>query len=108
MRWPEAYVLAGELAEAGGNHETAFACYEERMRVFVRGKQDTGRHLASSFAPETEVRIILRNLATRLMVIPFVADALIGRDLRDNSRLPDYARLKPSRQNGYASNEAAL
>jgi 2-polyprenyl-6-methoxyphenol hydroxylase-like FAD-dependent oxidoreductase len=30
-----AYVLAGELAAAGGEHRTAFARYEERMREFV-------------------------------------------------------------------------
>jgi hypothetical protein len=32
----------------------------------------------------------LRNHLTRLLVIPAVADFLIGRDLRDDFDLPDY------------------
>jgi 2-polyprenyl-6-methoxyphenol hydroxylase-like FAD-dependent oxidoreductase len=89
----EAYVLAGELAAAGGNHSTAFSSYQERMMSFVRRKQATARDLAVSFVPETEFRIIMRDLATRLMVIPCIADAFIGRDLRDDIRLPEYERL---------------
>lgn len=37
-----AYVLAGELARAGGDHAAAFAAYHERMRGFV----ETNQHLA--------------------------------------------------------------
>lgn len=32
-----AYVLAGELAEAGGDHRVAFARYEEEIRDYARG-----------------------------------------------------------------------
>ncbi|HJR76181.1 MAG TPA: hypothetical protein VJ805_04380 [Nitrospiraceae bacterium] len=45
------------------------------------------------FVPKTEFGIILRDLATRLMVILCMADAFIGRDLRDDIRLPEYERL---------------
>ena len=90
----EAYVLAGELAAAGGDHNAAFSCYVERMMSFIRRKQATARDLAASFVPETEFRIILRDLATRLMVIPCLADAFIGRDLRDSFRLPEYEHLR--------------
>lgn len=35
-----AYVLAGELAEAQGNHQTAFSRYEELVRPFAKQNQD--------------------------------------------------------------------
>jgi 2-polyprenyl-6-methoxyphenol hydroxylase-like FAD-dependent oxidoreductase len=89
----EAYVLAGELSRANGNHEAAFARYEERLMPFVRHKQGSARNLASSFAPETALRILLRDIATRLMAIPFLADAFVGRDLRDDIELPEYEHL---------------
>jgi 2-polyprenyl-6-methoxyphenol hydroxylase-like FAD-dependent oxidoreductase len=34
-----AYVLAGELADAGGDHARAFANYETRLRDYVRDNQ---------------------------------------------------------------------
>lgn len=86
----EAYVLAGELAEGGVTLETAFARYEERMMPFVRGKQESARNLAASFVPETQIRLLIRDFATRLMNIPFLGDAIIGRELRDDIQLPEY------------------
>ncbi|WP_219460354.1 FAD-dependent monooxygenase [Nonomuraea rhizosphaerae] len=35
-----AYVLAGEIKEAGGDHRTALAAYEREMRDYVKGNQD--------------------------------------------------------------------
>lgn len=86
----EAYVLAGELARAQGGHRAAFAAYERRLRDFVVGKQRGARSFASSFAPRTAWGIRLRNLASRLMRFPSVAEFLIGRTLRDRVELPDY------------------
>jgi 2-polyprenyl-6-methoxyphenol hydroxylase-like FAD-dependent oxidoreductase len=34
-----AYVLAGELAQAGGDHVAAFAAYERELRGYVTGNQ---------------------------------------------------------------------
>jgi 2-polyprenyl-6-methoxyphenol hydroxylase-like FAD-dependent oxidoreductase len=86
----EAYVLAGELHRAGDDYETAFACYEERMMPFLRGKQESAVKFASSFAPKTAVGIQVRNLVARLLRLPLVADFFIGRDLLGEVRLPDY------------------
>jgi 2-polyprenyl-6-methoxyphenol hydroxylase-like FAD-dependent oxidoreductase len=86
----EGYVLAGELATAGGDHLAAFARYQERMRPFLQRKQKSAAKFASSFAPKTGVGIAVRNLVTRLLGIPYVADYVIGRDLRDDLALPDY------------------
>ncbi|MFG3437725.1 FAD-dependent monooxygenase [Nonomuraea sp. NPDC047897] len=38
-----AYILAGELAVAGGDHTAAFAAYEREMRGFVAEHQQMGR-----------------------------------------------------------------
>ena len=51
---------------------------------FVHGKQRTARDLAESSVPETEIRILIRDLATRLIAIPFLDDSSINRDLRDD------------------------
>ncbi|WP_431906727.1 FAD-dependent monooxygenase [Nonomuraea jabiensis] len=37
-----AYVLAGELAAAGGDHEVVFAAYESALREYVAGNQEIG------------------------------------------------------------------
>jgi 2-polyprenyl-6-methoxyphenol hydroxylase-like FAD-dependent oxidoreductase len=86
----EAYVLAGELHTCGGDFATAFAQYETRLMPFLEKKQQSAVRLASSFAPRTSFGIALRNLVTRLLDVPFVAQFVIGRDLRDNITLPPY------------------
>lgn len=85
----EAYVLAGEIARAGNDHAAAFARYEERMQPFLAAKQASARKFASSFVPETDFGVAFRNWMMRLMVIPPVANFLVG-DLNDNIDLPDY------------------
>ncbi|MFI6509977.1 FAD-dependent monooxygenase [Streptosporangium sp. NPDC050855] len=58
-----AYVLAGELAEAGGDHRTAFRAYEEAFRGYARVARQGG---AGSFlAPATRRGIRMRNLLFR-------------------------------------------
>jgi 2-polyprenyl-6-methoxyphenol hydroxylase-like FAD-dependent oxidoreductase len=87
----EAYVLAGELAQCGGAHEAAFAAYAARLRPFVAAKQRSATKFAASFVPRTAFGIWLRNQATRLMALPGVATLLLGRAVRDDFALPDYA-----------------
>jgi 2-polyprenyl-6-methoxyphenol hydroxylase-like FAD-dependent oxidoreductase len=86
----EAYVLAGELRNSGGDHVAAFARYEERMMPFLKRKQGFAARFAASFAPKTAYGITFRNLVTRLLRLPFVGAYLFGRDLRDDIKLPDY------------------
>ncbi|KXP00655.1 FAD-dependent monooxygenase [Tsukamurella pseudospumae] len=47
-----AYVLAGELATAKWNPDTAFARYEQRMRPFVEANQEIARLNAASRDPD--------------------------------------------------------
>jgi len=86
----EAYVLAGELQDCGGDHIAAFAHYQERMMPFLKRKQESTAKFASSFAPKSAFGIAVRNLVSRLLRIPFLADFFIGRNLRDDIKLPAY------------------
>ena len=86
----EAYVLAGELMRARGDHREAFAAYEARLRPLLTQKQKSARDFASSFAPRTRLGLWFRDQMTRLMGIPVVANALLGASVRDDCDLPDY------------------
>jgi 2-polyprenyl-6-methoxyphenol hydroxylase-like FAD-dependent oxidoreductase len=86
----EAYVLAGELHESGGDHARAFARYEERLMPFLRRKQESAAKFASSFTPKTAFGVALRNQISRLFWIPPIAKAFLGRIVRDDITLPDY------------------
>src|SRR6516162_6777551 len=86
----EAYVLAGELRNCGGDYSAAFARYEERLMPLLKRKQKSAAKFASSFAPKTAFGIAFRNLVMRLMWLRFVVDFFIGRELRDQVELPDY------------------
>lgn len=85
-----AYVLANELAGAGSDYAKAFSGYETRLRAFIERKQRAAESFASSFAPKTELGITFRNFVTRLLAIPGMARLVIGRDIRDAIRLPEW------------------
>jgi 2-polyprenyl-6-methoxyphenol hydroxylase-like FAD-dependent oxidoreductase len=86
----ESYVLAGELKRAGGDHDAAFGEFERKLRPLIERKQKSARNFASSFAPRTRFGLWFRDQMTKFMAIPFVAEALIGADIRDDFDLPDY------------------
>ncbi|MEW9549849.1 FAD-dependent monooxygenase [Nonomuraea sp. NPDC050783] len=54
-----AYVLAGELAAAGGDHRRAFAAYERQMRPYARIARNG--NAGPFLAPGTPSRIRMRN-----------------------------------------------
>ena len=87
----EAYVLAGELNRAGQDYREAFRRCEQRLRPFIEGKQKSAQKFASAFAPKTRVGVWFRNQVVKLMGIRLVADFFIGRAVRDDFDLPEYA-----------------
>ena len=93
-----AYVLAGELARAGGQHAPAFGSYEALLRKYIAGKQDGAERFASVFAPRTAWGLGLRNQVIRAFAIPGVARFAVGRDIVDSLRLPDYRWPSPAAQ----------
>ncbi|MBX3480743.1 MAG: FAD-binding domain [Caulobacter sp.] len=86
----EAYVLAGELARAGGDHRAAFAAHEARLRPFITGKQKAAEGMAASFVPRTALGVWFRNLVTRVMAVPGLAELFLGGSVKDDFDLPDY------------------
>lgn len=86
----EAYVLAGELARAGGDYRHAFAAYEARLRPFISAKQAGAVHYIRFFATKTQFGLWFRNLAMRTMNFGPLATLLAG-GIRDDFELPDYA-----------------
>jgi 2-polyprenyl-6-methoxyphenol hydroxylase-like FAD-dependent oxidoreductase len=86
-----AYVLAGELKRANGQHEVAFSNYERRLMPFVGAKQDSAARFARSFAPRTRHGLVLRNAVLNAFRIPGLAWLTLGRDLTDRLKLPDYS-----------------
>lgn len=86
----EAYVLAGELACAGGDYRRAFDAYETRLRPFVEGKQAAAQKLLPVFATQTRLGIWFRDLVMRTMNFGPLADLLITRSMRDEFEVPNY------------------
>lgn len=86
----EAYVLAGELACAGGDYRRAFGAYEKRLRPFVDGKQAAAQKYLPVFATQTRAGIWLRDLVMRTMNFRPLADLVLNRSVRDDFELPDY------------------
>ena len=85
-----AYILAGELAKAAGQHDIAFANYEKILRGFVEKKQRGAERFASAFAPKTWLGLFFRNQVIRAAAIPGFARFTFGRDIIDTLQLPDY------------------
>jgi 2-polyprenyl-6-methoxyphenol hydroxylase-like FAD-dependent oxidoreductase len=85
-----AYILAGELHEAGDDYERAFSRYQEIFAPFVRGKQKAALRFASVFAPKSKTALFVRNRIINLLRIPAVANLTFSRELMDELALPEY------------------
>lgn len=87
-----AYVLAGELGRADGDHRAAFARYEEVMRPYVAASHTLPPGGVDGFLPRGRFMLRMRILSARLMhhwpMRQLVAKML---DKSDAIELPDYA-----------------
>ncbi|WP_328908184.1 FAD-dependent monooxygenase [Streptomyces sp. NBC_00234] len=90
-----AYVLAGELARAQGDHRVAFARYESRLRNYARGCQAGGDRTGKFLAPATAAGIRFRNT---VLSRPLFLNGMLrlGERVSSTVSLPDYA-VEPSR-----------
>ncbi|MGC9667492.1 FAD-dependent monooxygenase [Planosporangium sp. 12N6] len=83
-----AYVLAGELATAGGDHRAAYEAYERRMRTYA-GRWQRGANPGKFLAPASAWGLWLRNSALRTTVVKRML--LSGTTaLATDAGLPDY------------------
>ncbi|MFB6573066.1 MULTISPECIES: FAD-dependent monooxygenase [Streptomyces] len=90
-----AYVLAGELAQAQGEHRTAFTRYESRLRKYAKGCQAGGDRTGKFLAPATATGMRLRN--TLLSRSLFLNGMLkLGERVSSTVALPGYP-ADPSR-----------
>jgi 2-polyprenyl-6-methoxyphenol hydroxylase-like FAD-dependent oxidoreductase len=87
----QAYLLAGELQRAGGDHRAAFHRYEWMLRPLIAQKQKSARAFASVFAPKTSLGLWTRNQATKLLNVRPLADWIIRHEFGDDIELPAYA-----------------
>jgi 2-polyprenyl-6-methoxyphenol hydroxylase-like FAD-dependent oxidoreductase len=62
-----AYVLAGELAAAGGDHVRAFAAYERELGEYVRRSRQFAINAAKSLIPSSNFQLWMMMHALRLL-----------------------------------------
>ncbi|PWK64716.1 2-polyprenyl-6-methoxyphenol hydroxylase-like FAD-dependent oxidoreductase [Streptomyces sp. CG 926] len=90
-----AYVLAGELAAAHGDHRVAFGRYEEEMRAYATGCQKMGGGVAKLMVPGNRLMATLLNRYYKVM--PYLPGkdmaAKIARKAAENITLRDYCAL---------------
>jgi 2-polyprenyl-6-methoxyphenol hydroxylase-like FAD-dependent oxidoreductase len=88
-----AYVLAGELAAARGDHRVAFARYEQLLRPYVARGQKQARGGRDFLAPPTAKKIRQRDRFFRML--PYLPAKGLIRYLSTRTaaaiKLPDYA-----------------
>ncbi|SHM94509.1 MULTISPECIES: FAD-dependent monooxygenase [Streptomyces] len=87
-----AYVLAGELAAARGDHRVAFERYEEEMREYAVGCQKMGNGVAKLMVPGSRALATLLNRYYKVM--PYLPGknmaSKTARKAAENIRLRDY------------------
>ncbi len=86
-----AYVLAGELKAADGDHEIAFRRYQERFKPFITKKQDSAETFSAWFAPKTWLGVHARNWSTYVINLPWISEWVMKRTFADDFQLPDYS-----------------
>lgn len=86
----EAYVLAGELHRASGDHQAAFRAYQERLYSYVTSKQDAALGFAGFFAPKNWFWLAVRDISMNLTSLPFVGKQLFAQAFKSDLVLPDY------------------
>jgi 2-polyprenyl-6-methoxyphenol hydroxylase-like FAD-dependent oxidoreductase len=83
-----AYVLAGELAAARGDHRTGFTAYENRMRPYA-ARWQRGANPGKFLAPASTLGLRFRNtlFSTRLVQKLLISST---KSLATDAYLPEY------------------
>ena len=99
-----AYVLAGELAAAGGDHRVAFARYEQLLRPYVARGQKQASGGAAFLAPATAKKISQRDRFFRTLSRLPVKGLIRYLSTRTATaiKLPDYPSPAPRRRGPFA------
>ncbi|MFF2147651.1 hypothetical protein [Kitasatospora sp. NPDC058190] len=90
-----AYVLAGELVLADGDHRAAFARYERLLRDYAQGCQKGGDRTGPFLAPRTATGLRLRNaVLNRRWALDRMLE--LGKQV-SSVELPDYGQAPAGR-----------
>ena len=85
-----AYIVAGELKEANGDHARAFERYEQIFKPFIDRKQKAAQFFAKSLVPQSNFGIWLRNRFTDLMFLPLVSKLFVKQFMDEDLNLKNY------------------
>ena len=103
-----AYLLAGELRDAGGDFRAAYSSYQARFKPFIERKQRLAARFARQFAPKTSVGLLVRNAASRLLDAPWSAISWPKECLPTNSRCRTMVETShPGRDRGRSGDAAS-
>jgi 2-polyprenyl-6-methoxyphenol hydroxylase-like FAD-dependent oxidoreductase len=92
------YVLAGELAAAGGDHERAFPAYEREMGELVRRSRAFARGVAKTLIPNSPLGVrALVGGARLLSALPTPISRAIAKANNRGLRLHDSVHIKEYR-----------
>ncbi|MDF1777853.1 MAG: FAD-binding domain [Rhizobiaceae bacterium] len=86
----EAYILAGELHRAAGDHKIAFPAYQTRLQDYLVRRQDQALKFAGFFAPKNWFSLFARDVMTNAAAIPFLSKLLLGSSFSTDLELPAY------------------
>jgi 2-polyprenyl-6-methoxyphenol hydroxylase-like FAD-dependent oxidoreductase len=86
-----AYLLAGELRDAGEDFRAAYSAYQRRFKRFIERKQRLAARFSRQFAPRTRLGLLVRNVASQLLDVPLVGDMMAKRMFADRFVMPDYS-----------------
>ena len=90
-----AYVLAGELAAAGGDHERAFAAYEREMADIVRRSRAFAMGAAKSLIPSSRFGVWALTQTGRLVsALPAGVSRALAKLNANGVRLHDSMAVK--------------
>jgi 2-polyprenyl-6-methoxyphenol hydroxylase-like FAD-dependent oxidoreductase len=90
-----AYVLAGELAVAGGDHERAYPAYEREMGELVRRSRAFARGVAKTLIPTSQLGVrALVGGARLLTALPTPISRAVAKANNKGLRLHDSMRVK--------------
>lgn len=85
-----AYILAGELKNANGDHLVAFQQYQNIFKPFIDNKQKVAQKFAVSLVPKSKFGIWARNKLVNLMFLPFLSKLFIKQFMDDKLNLETY------------------
>jgi 2-polyprenyl-6-methoxyphenol hydroxylase-like FAD-dependent oxidoreductase len=94
-----AYVLAGELAAAGGDHQVGFATYQRAIEGYARGCQKLADGAGPFLAPRTKGEIRRRNVMYRVLSSRLLSGFFNGLTTKAARAiaLKDYRATSPAR-----------